>query len=50
MFYKSPHDLRKLMIAGQNTLYFMAKISQWCVNNACDLNMHESKELNALEK
>ena len=38
------------MIAGQNVLCVMAKIGQWHVSNACDLNIHEAKELNVLAK
>ena len=50
MFHDSPYDSRKLMIAGKNVLCVMTKIAQWYVNNVHDLNMHEVKGLNALEK
>ena len=47
MFYASPCDARKSMIVGHNVLCVLADLGQWCENNVCDLNMHESKVLNA---
>ena len=50
MFYDSPHDSRKSIVARKNVLCVMAEICQFHVSNVCDLNMHEAKELNASAK
>ena len=47
MFYDSPHDLRKSIVAGQSVLCVMAEISQFHVSDARKLSVYEAKELGA---
>ena len=40
--------LKKINNSGNKTLCVMARISQWCMSDVHDLNIHEEKALKAL--